>query len=229
MGSRIRTGAALIASGGGLPGDWTAVILAGGRARRLGGVDKATVSINGRPLIDIVIDGLGHTAGLPAPTRIIVVGPTPADRPRPHIDVMREEPPFGGPVAAIGAAIDAVHTSWIGIAAVDMPHTATLLARLHAAIPEFPATGVVAADEDARLTATAFLRTDAVRERLTELTASGGLPGRPLRTLLELDGVVQVVFRAPDQSLLADIDSPADLERRWDVSAPPTDQPKLTP
>jgi molybdenum cofactor guanylyltransferase len=36
----------------------TAVILAGGNARRMGGEDKGLIELNGRPLIDYIIDGL---------------------------------------------------------------------------------------------------------------------------------------------------------------------------
>ena len=38
--------------------DITGVILAGGRARRMGGADKGLVLFNGKPLIEYVIDAL---------------------------------------------------------------------------------------------------------------------------------------------------------------------------
>ncbi len=44
-------------------GDITAVILAGGKARRMGGKDKGLLPLNGRPMIEYVIDTLRPQAG----------------------------------------------------------------------------------------------------------------------------------------------------------------------
>ena len=43
--------------------DITAVILAGGRSRRMGGTDKGLIRLQGRPLVDYIIDGLRPQAG----------------------------------------------------------------------------------------------------------------------------------------------------------------------
>ena len=43
--------------------DITAVILAGGKARRMGGEDKGLIELRGRPLIDYIISGLQPQAG----------------------------------------------------------------------------------------------------------------------------------------------------------------------
>jgi molybdenum cofactor guanylyltransferase len=43
--------------------DITAVILAGGMARRMGGEDKGLIELNGRPLLDYVIAGLRSRVG----------------------------------------------------------------------------------------------------------------------------------------------------------------------
>ena len=43
--------------------DITGVILAGGRARRMGGADKGLVLFNGKPLIEYVIDALEPQVG----------------------------------------------------------------------------------------------------------------------------------------------------------------------
>lgn len=43
--------------------DITAVILAGGKARRMGGEDKGLIHLHGRPLIDHVISGLQSQVG----------------------------------------------------------------------------------------------------------------------------------------------------------------------
>lgn len=43
--------------------DITAVILAGGKARRMGGEDKGLIELNGRPLLDYIISGLRPQVG----------------------------------------------------------------------------------------------------------------------------------------------------------------------
>ncbi|MHB8451581.1 MAG: molybdenum cofactor guanylyltransferase, partial [Mycobacteriales bacterium] len=70
------------------------IVLAGGRARRLGGVDKPAQLVGGRTLLDRV---LAAAAGA---ERRIVVGPArPGALPR-GVEVCCEEPPGGGPAAA---------------------------------------------------------------------------------------------------------------------------------
>jgi molybdopterin-guanine dinucleotide biosynthesis protein A len=43
--------------------DITAVILAGGKARRMGGEDKGLIELHGKPLLDYIIAGLRLQAG----------------------------------------------------------------------------------------------------------------------------------------------------------------------
>lgn len=76
-----------------------AIILAGGRASRLGGADKASVEVAGRRLVDHVYAAVADCAP------VIAVGPESLVRP--GVTVVREEPPFGGPVAALAAALKA--------------------------------------------------------------------------------------------------------------------------
>jgi molybdopterin-guanine dinucleotide biosynthesis protein A len=94
-------------------GLFSAIVLAGGAGRRLGGVDKPAVLVAGVPMIDRVLDAV-RTVGPP-----IVVGPE-----RPDVETVREYPTGGGPVAAIGAAFDA-YRSWltdvVAIVGADLP------------------------------------------------------------------------------------------------------------
>jgi molybdopterin-guanine dinucleotide biosynthesis protein A len=90
-----------------------AVVLAGGSARRLGGVDKALLRIGGRALIDRVLDALSHAR------IVVVVGPRRTlDR---EVRWAREEPPGGGPVAALAAGLALVEAGAVAVAAVDHP------------------------------------------------------------------------------------------------------------
>jgi molybdopterin-guanine dinucleotide biosynthesis protein A len=90
-----------------------AIVLAGGRAERLGGADKPGIVIKGSTLLDRVV-AAAHGA-----VRVIVVGPerdTASD-----VLWAREDPPGGGPVAAIAAGLESVEEAWCLILASDLP------------------------------------------------------------------------------------------------------------
>jgi molybdopterin-guanine dinucleotide biosynthesis protein A len=93
-----------------------AIVLAGGRAERLDGADKPAIVIKGSTLLDRVI-AAAHGA-----TRVIAVGPERATA----SDVVwtREDPPGGGPVAAIAAGLELVEEAWCLVLAADLPEIA---------------------------------------------------------------------------------------------------------
>ncbi len=91
----------------------TAVVLAGGRATRLG-QDKAAALVADTPLLMHVL------AAVPAPMATIVVGPSSLVVPAGVLRI-QEDPPGGGPVAALAAALNYVQTEHILLIAVDMP------------------------------------------------------------------------------------------------------------
>ena len=76
-----------------------AIVLAGGRASRVGGVDKTAFTIGERTLLDRALDA---TNGCLAVT--VVGAERPTARPMTWV---REDPPFGGPAAAIVAGLAA--------------------------------------------------------------------------------------------------------------------------
>ncbi|MFF2567556.1 DUF6457 domain-containing protein [Streptomyces sp. NPDC058084] len=76
---------------------YDAIVLAGGAARRLGGADKPGVRVGGRPLLDRVLAGC-RDAG----RTVVVAEPRATARP---VEWAREEPPGGGPVAALAAGL----------------------------------------------------------------------------------------------------------------------------
>lgn len=131
-----------------------AVILAGGRATRLGGVSKPDLMVGGQRLLTTAI-AAARAAGC---ERIVVVGP-------PELEAhgclhAQEDPPFGGPVAALAAGLDALggrvapegRVSGPGpgdvlVLACDMPDAAAAVARLTAARRGYPvAEGVCLVD-----------------------------------------------------------------------------------
>lgn len=95
---------------------FAAVVLAGGRARRLGGVAKPTLDVGGRSLLARVLDAVADARPR------IVVGP-PVDGLPPELRWTREFPAGAGPVAALRAGLPLV-PSGVGAVAVlagDLP------------------------------------------------------------------------------------------------------------
>ncbi|MCK9876272.1 molybdenum cofactor guanylyltransferase [Frankia sp. Ag45/Mut15] len=97
-------------------GDWSALICAGGAARRLGGRDKPAVVVGGATLLDRVL------AATVAARRRIVVGPRrDLAGSATTVHWCREDPPGGGPLAAIAAGLVAVDTAFVAVLAADLP------------------------------------------------------------------------------------------------------------
>ena len=98
-----------------------AVILAGGAAARLHGADKPAVRVGRRSLLQHVLDGVAGA------NRIVVVGP-----PRPEaarfaartgadVHCCQEQPPGGGPVAALAAGLPDTEAGVVLVLAADLP------------------------------------------------------------------------------------------------------------
>jgi len=90
-----------------------AVVLAGGAASRLGGVDKALVTVGDVTLLERVL-GAARDA-----RKIVCVGPERATSV--PVTWTRERPAGGGPVGALAAGLRHVGQEIVLIAAVDAP------------------------------------------------------------------------------------------------------------
>lgn len=90
-----------------------AIVLAGGRARRMAGLDKPGQAVGGRPLVERVAEAAGEAE------RLIVAGPPRAGLP--GAIVVREDPPGAGPVPAIAAALPRVRAPRVALLAGDLP------------------------------------------------------------------------------------------------------------
>lgn len=215
-----------------IAGPFDAIVLAGGRASRLGGRDKTALVFRGEALLDHAIAAaLGAGAGA-----VVVVGPErPRDAHRPfdiepgELDGSRpsasvrwaiESPRFGGPAAALGAGVgiltgpDRVGApgEWVLVLAADLPFAREAVPALLAALDEARALdeaaaldGVIAVDEAGRdQPLLGVYRADALR---AALAAHADLAGLPLRRVLE---PLAIERRALGGRLTADVDAPAD-------------------
>lgn len=180
---------------------YDAVVLAGGAARRLGGVDKPALVVGERSLLERALAAVGDAA------RVVVVGPPrPLD---PAVVQVREDPPGGGPAAALAAGLAQVHSPWVALLAADLPHvSAAVVSALREAAEGHE--GAVLVDDDGRDQLLTGVWSSAP---LHAATRRRDLAGLPLRALLPgLD-----VARVPASRLglldWADCDTPDDLIR----------------
>ncbi|WP_404289119.1 molybdenum cofactor guanylyltransferase [Glutamicibacter arilaitensis] len=179
-----------------------ALILAGGRGSRLGGMDKAELLLGGQRLVDRVVQACreGVTG------QVIVVGPesagTQADA------VLREEPEFAGPLAALAVGLQTVTASWVVVLSCDLEYPAAVCQALSVAMKTPGADGVVLVDDNERTQWLAgCYRTEPLRETCEALGA--GVVNAPVRRAfmsLELNRA----NISGDKS--ADIDTPEALE-----------------
>lgn len=196
-----------------VPVAYDVVVPAGGRATRLGGLDKAALVVDGRSLLE-------HTlAAVTSARAVVVVGsvdPPPAAPGRP-LGVVVEDPPGGGPVAAIAAGLTWLGPAdeaapWVLVLAVDQPGVGQVVPRLLAAAATAPEGGLVDlwcpvdGEGRAQWLLAAYRRT-ALEDRLRGLADPAG---RSMRSLVA-DLATRTVPGVGDH--LGDIDTPADLIR----------------
>lgn len=199
-----------------------AVVLAGGRGSRLGGVDKASLRVSGTTLLDRLMTALGEAAGV---AHTVVVGPLTLPV---GLEVLQtvEDPPGSGPVAALDAGLSALATAhrpadWTMVVAVDQPGAARAVPDLLRAVEQAdqsadsqraPAPQAwVPRDAEGRWQwLLAAYRTEPLRQALQ------ALPGPADVAMRRVFGALRVGDLNLDAGVLGDIDTPEDLAR-WGV------------
>ncbi|GAA3373388.1 NTP transferase domain-containing protein [Streptomyces sannanensis] len=182
---------------------YDAVVLAGGAARRLGGADKPGVTVGGRPLLDRV---LGACAG--AGVTVVVGGRRPTTRP---VLWTREEPPGGGPLAALSAGMRHIEAESTLVLSADLPFLGepTVKALLDA-LAAGGTEGVLCTDPDGRdQPLVAVYRAEPLHREIALLAAEhGSLSGLPLRLLTQELDLVRI---APEPLSSFDCDTWEDI------------------
>ena len=121
-----------------------AVILAGGRASRMGGIDKPALDVGGTSLLSRVLSAVAGA------DLVVVVGP---ERDLGDVDIVQvqEDPPGGGPVAALAAGIRSVTARVVVVLGADMPSVdGAAVEGLVAGLGAGAVHGVVGVDEQGR-------------------------------------------------------------------------------
>lgn len=189
-----------------------AVLLAGGRATRLGGRDKPRLDVGGRSLLQHALDAVAGCAP------VIVVGDAGAE----HlpgggaVQWVREQPRFAGPAAAVVAGVRALDSApeppeWTLLLASDLPRAGDAVARVLRDLPLLPGDvdGVCLGDPSSRPQwLTGAYRTRELRRAAAALPADGA--DASMRDLLA-DLAIAVVAAPADET--ADVDTWEDLEQ----------------
>lgn len=148
-----------------IPSGQAAIVLAGGAAKRLGGVAKPLLTVEGTALLVRVL------AAVPQARPAVVVGPPALRSVLPgDVHLVQEDPPGAGPVAAIRAGMayvpDSVGT--VAVLAGDLPFvTAPVLSDLREALGDCDVAMLTDAD-GRRQFLLAVWRTHALRAALSE-------------------------------------------------------------
>lgn len=122
----------------------TGLILAGGLAQRMGGVNKGLQLLQGRPLIEWVISRLQNQVAT-----LMISANDPAAYADYGLPVIPDELPQLGPLAGVMAGLKAATTDWLVTAPCDAPHLPLdLVARLHASLRDSHADLAVASTAD---------------------------------------------------------------------------------
>ncbi|UOZ04519.1 molybdenum cofactor guanylyltransferase [Amycolatopsis sp. WQ 127309] len=180
---------------------YAGIVVAGGSARRLSGVDKPALNVGGKSLLTRAIHALEGAE------RVIAVGPR-----RPGFDVVwtREPVPGTGPVAAVAAGLLFVpeDVEAVAVLAADLPGVRrSTVDRLVAAVGGAGgADGAVLVDAaGARQWLLGVWRVPALRAALPEHPENAALR----RTL----GALDIVDVPAEPGEADDIDTPEDLDR----------------
>jgi molybdopterin-guanine dinucleotide biosynthesis protein A len=177
-----------------------AIVLAGGSATRLGGIDKPMLPMQGVPMLVRVLDSL-RQAG-----RRIVVGPERAG----IRDVVwiQEDPVGGGPVAGLAAGVSVVEAEFTFVLAADQPWIGGAVTPLVDALEANPDAHAVMLQRDGRMNPLAALWR---RESLCDALAA--LPEVSNAAMRSLAAHSSVVTLADTGGWSRDYDTWLDLDR----------------
>lgn len=184
------------------PSNLTGLILAGGRARRLGGVDKGLLPLGGRPLVAWAIQAIEPQVGA-----LLINANRRLDLYRGfgHPVIPDRDADHAGPLAGIASALAAAPTGWVLCVPCDTPLVpGDLATRLADALLTGEA-DVAAAHDGTRLQPLHALIPVRLAEALDHYLASGG-------------GAVQGWYRSLRVALADFSDRPEDFSNinTWD-------------
>ena len=192
---------------------WTAAIIAGGPASRLGGRDKSGLPVNGRSILDRQIAAL-----CPLTARILIVANHPERFRASGLPIVRDVLPGAAALGGIYTALSSASTEYVLVVAGDMPfltgrfleHLARCAAGVDLAIPR-------SADGYQPMCA-CYSRgcLEPIRRRI----AGGSLRVQDLATEVRTReiGPEELAAYDPDGLLFFNVNTPADYDRAQDLA-----------
>jgi molybdopterin-guanine dinucleotide biosynthesis protein A len=220
------------------------VVLAGGQARRMGGRDKPAARVGGVAILVRVVRAVLEAGDLDAGAldagadgvrgEVMVVGPRRASRALPAHGVgwTCEDPPGGGPAAALEAGLAALpeQAGLIAVLAADLPFLDSTTVRRLAAAATTPCPPGSGGQAGSRVAGAVLIDASGVpqwlagvwderrlRAAVDRRQAAGQLRGVALRAVLGPLDPVLVAVPPGDAPAWWDCDEPAQLAqaRRW--------------
>jgi len=195
---------------------WTAAILAGGRARRLGGRAKGTLHVGDRPILERQLEVLR-----PLASEVLLVANDPAAYGGFGVPVVPDLIPGAGPLGGLYTAISAARHPCTLVVACDMPFlTAPFLDRLVTAAtrPDVDAAVPHPVDGWQPLCAAYTRRSaDAIRRQIT----AGNLKVIDVLAALRVHaiGPAEIARYDPDGILFFNVNTPDDYRRALELMA----------
>ncbi len=181
-----------------------AIVLAGGRGSRLGGVDKATVVVAGQTLLERSLTAVNSAR------ETVFVGHSPVPEP---IRRTLEDPPDGGPVAGIiaGFQLLVAGAEWILVLAVDQPAADQVIPKILSTMTSAPADVDAICtfdDEDFPQWLLAAYRRDAIAQAAKSHAPGHGVSMKRFTSKMS--------FYRIESALAGDIDT-WDDHKRWEL------------
>lgn len=173
-------------------------ILAGGRASRLGGRDKAWIERDGLPQVLRIAHGFDSACGA-----VLVSANRDLPRYAQHrLRAMADRQPDLGPLGGLEALAAACTTPWLFTLPVDIVEADDSLPRM---LAQAGGQGAMARDEDGLQPLVALYRVDALRAALASSLAGGDYSVRAMQAALALPVVAFAGLR------FGNLNTPADL------------------
>lgn len=151
--------------------DITGIVLAGGRARRMGGADKGLIALNGKPMVAYVLAALRPQVG----TLLISANRNLQAYGRYGLPVIADRTgDYSGPLTGVASALEVIRTPWLLTVPCDAPLIpADLAVRLYRTAQEAQAQICTVHDGERMQQMFALLHRDLLPDLLAYLDAGG--------------------------------------------------------
>ncbi len=181
--------------------DATAIVLAGGRSRRMG-TDKSMLPIDGRPMVEYICQQLSGTF-----TRVLISANDAAKFSFLGFDVVPDRLPDQGPLMAIASALDASNSELNLIVGCDIPQIRLPVVRRMLAEAE-GADVVIPVTRDGKQQPLLAVYRRSARRSMNDVLESGG------RRIRDIYNSSRVRFLAlDDEDWFANVNTMGDYER----------------